>query len=436
MGTAAMAALLAPDVGTQQLPDTFPPLHDSQARVVAEAARFTVLNCGRRFGKTELAKRILAQCAIEGQRVAYCAPTYPMSHQFYREMVDACAGMTVGNEANRRIGFPGGGFIDIWSLENGGDRVRGQKYHCIVIDEAALILGLRNIWERVLRPTLTDYEGAAWLLSTPRRGSDFEWFYQRGQDDKDDEWASRTMTTADNPFIKAEEIAASRAGLSEQAFAQEYLADFAASDSELVYPEFDVRIHVSQPRVTWAQCKWRVAGIDPGGGDPTAVILLGVDDREHIHIYAPEFYRRGDVTPDMLVEFVNKADGIGKVQRIAVGETGGNLITNHFRRLGMPAAKAAMAKGEGLEYVRWALQHHVLTISPGCENLITEFGQYRWAHKRDPYGGDRYATSIPGDRHGDACDALRYALAAVIRQLRDARPVLIEQRKALPPNPR
>jgi phage terminase large subunit len=207
------------------------------------------------------------------------------------------------------------------------------------------------------------------------------------------------------------------------------MADFEASDSELVYPEFDPRRHVSSPRTSWADCKWRIAAIDPGGGDPTACYLVGVDKDERIQVYAPEFYRRSDVHPDMLVEFVAKADAVAKVQRIVIGETGGNLVTNHFRRLGYPAVKAEMAKGEGLEYVRWALQNGVISVDPGCENMIAEFGQYRWAQKRDPYEGDRYATSMPGDRHGDAMDALRYAVAAVIGQLRGARPYVVEQQR-------
>lgn len=409
------------------LPDTFPALHASQEKVVSEARRFNVANCGRRYGKTELGKRLLAECAVKGQRVAYLAPSYPMAHQFYREMVDSLAPTLTEREANRRLGFPSGGFIDIWSLENGGDRVRGQKYHRVVIDEAAMVLGLKHIWEKVVRPTLTDFKGDAWFLSTPRRGSDFEGFYRRSESDP--EWQSWTLTTAANPFIDPSEIEAARKSLSQQAFAQEYLADFEASDSELVYPEFDRRAHVAAPKAKWAECKWRVAAIDPGGGDPTACYLIGVDKDERMHVYAPEFYRRGDVTPDMLVEFVSRADQVAKVQRVVVGETGGNILTNHLRRVGLPAVKADMAKGEGLEYVRWVLQNRVLTVDPANENMIAEFGLYRWAQKRDPYEGDRYATSMPGDRHGDAMDALRYGVSAIIGQLRGARSHVIEQRR-------
>ncbi len=113
------------DTSSSALPDSFPALHASQLSVTTEAKRFNVANCGRRYGKTELGKRLLAESAIQGSRVAYLAPSYPMAHQFYREMVDSLSGLLTEREANRRLGFAGGGFIDIWSLENGGDRVRG-----------------------------------------------------------------------------------------------------------------------------------------------------------------------------------------------------------------------------------------------------------------------------------------------------------------------
>ena len=175
-----------------------------------------------------------------------------MASQFYRELDDALAGFVCGREANRRLELVGGGFIDFWSLENGGDRMRGQKYHRVVCDEAAMTTGLKHIWQKVIRPTLTDFRGDAWFLSTPRRGSDFEELYNLGLDPKDKEWSSFKVPTAitedgtaktavigsNNPWIAMNEdgtqnlaaaiaeLEAARKGSSAQAFAQEYLADF------------------------------------------------------------------------------------------------------------------------------------------------------------------------------------------------------------------
>ena len=404
----------AADTNSSALPESFPPPHESQLTVITEAKRFNVADCGRRYGKTELGKRLLAELAIQGSRTAYLAPSYPMAHQFYREMTDALYGLTQGNEANRRIGFPSGGFIDIWSMENGGDRARGQKYHRVVLDECALVIGLAGIWEKVIRPTLTDYKGDAWFLSTPRRGSEFESMFKRGQGDNA-EWKSWKLTTYDNPFIDREEIEAARQSLSEQAFAQEYLADFEASESDLVFPEFDRFMHVRKPTVSWAECKWRVIGIDPGGGDPTAVVPLGVSQTEHIHQYG-EFYRKGDVAIDDVMGYLGKLHELAPVHIIVVDPSAKGWV-EQLQRYGYPAYAANNARGAGLESVRFLLGNGRLTIGEDCTNSISEFGSYRWAKRRDQDTGERYATSTADDNHADAHDARRYACMAILNGL-------------------
>lgn len=390
----------------------FPSPHAAQQGILDNAARFNVVVCGRRWGKTELGKRLLAEAAIEGRRVAYLAPIYPMAHQFYREMLDTLAGHWSGREANKRIEFPSGGFIDIWSMEGGADRMRGQKYHRVVLDECAQVVGLTRVWELVVRPTLADYRGDAWFLSTPRRGSGFEEMYDR---DGHDGWRSWRMPTSSNPHISSEEIEAARQGSTEGAFAQEWLADFEASDSELVFPEFSPALHVRPAPVSWQECKWRIVGIDPGGGDPTAIVPIGVSQREHIHQYG-EFYRRGDVTLEMILIELAKFNSIAPIDRVFVGETNGNILINTLRRAGYPAFKADMRR-EGLETVRWVLQAGRLTIDPGAVNSIAEFRGYRWRQQRDMETGERYATSTAADNHADAMDARRYAIMGVIRGL-------------------
>lgn len=411
------------------LPESFPEPHTSQKLVIAEAKRFNVADCGRRYGKTELGKRLLAEKASQGARTAYLAPSYPMAHQFYREMVDALYGRTQGNEANRRIGFPGGGFIDIWSMENGGDRARGQKYHRVVLDECALVVGLAGIWEKVVRPTLTDYKGDAWFLSTPRRGSEFESMWKRGQSE-DPEWKSWKLTTYDNPFIDPSEIEAARQSLSEQAFAQEYLADFEASESDLVFPEFDASIHVRNAVARWAECKWRVVGIDPGGGDPTAVVPLGVSQTEHIHQYG-EFYRQGDVAIDDVMAYIGKLNEVAPLDMIVVDPSAKGWV-EQLQRYGFPAFPANNARGAGLESVRFMLGNGRLTIGPDCQRSIAEFRSYRWAKRRDMDTGERYATSTAEDHHADAMDARRYAVMAILNGLPSgtSKPVVLNFQRA------
>lgn len=374
---------------------------------------------------------------MQGKRTAYAPPIYPMAHQFYRELDADLGALVVRREANRRLELVGGGFIDFWSLENGGNRMRGQKYHRIVPDEAQEVPGLRHIWEKVMRATLTDYQGDAWFLGTPKRGGDFEHFFRLGQTGEED-WHSQRIPTAitrdgtaktevigtNNPYLALDasgqpdealaiaELESARRGLSAEAFASEYLADFEATDSELVYT-LDPNRTVTPAKVAWADCRWRVVGIDPGGGDPTAIVPLGVyvgPDGDRIHQYG-EFYRRGDVTVEMIAEYLAK---LGPVDFVFVGETGGNVLTNSLVQLGFPAMKADMRREEGIEHVRWLLGNGRLTISPECKDSIKEFDHYRWSRRRDGTG-EAYATRTPEWTHADAMDARRYAAVGILR---------------------
>jgi hypothetical protein len=114
----------------------------------------------------------------------------------------------------------------MWSLDN-PDTARGRAYARVVIDEAAAVPHLATAWEAVLQPTLIDYSGDAWFLSTPRGHNYFYTLWQRGMSGEP-EWFSWRMPTATNPHIPAEEIARAERTLPARVFAQEYRAEFIA----------------------------------------------------------------------------------------------------------------------------------------------------------------------------------------------------------------
>jgi hypothetical protein len=125
----------------------------------------------------------------------------------------------------RRFEFITGGTLDFWSLDK-PDAARGRKYKDVIIDEAAMIPNLMDAWQHVIRPSLADYEGGAWIFSTPKGRNGFWQMYQWGQDDHQPEWASWTIPTSANPFIPDTEIEAMRQTMPELVYQQEILALF------------------------------------------------------------------------------------------------------------------------------------------------------------------------------------------------------------------
>lgn len=209
-----------------------PAPHTAQRQVIAEASRFNVLSCGRRWGKTKLGIDRAVRAALAGYPVAWYAPIHKDAKEVWREVKWVLRDVTASkNEQEMRLELVTGGELVFWTLEN-PDSSRGRKYGRVIIDEAAKIAQLEYAWNYTIRPTLSDYRGDAWFLSTPKGRNYFYRLYLRGLDEPG--WQSWQMPTSANPHIAAEEIEDARRHLPAQAFEQEYLAAF-LEDAGLVF---------------------------------------------------------------------------------------------------------------------------------------------------------------------------------------------------------
>lgn len=205
---------------------TLPSPHAGQRRILREKKRFNVIDCGRRFGKTNIGTSLELEPALEGFPVGWFAPSYKYLIEVWREIVRTLQPVIAEKSVSeKRLQLITGGVIDFWSLED-PDAGRSRKYKRAIVDEAAKARHLKQAWLESIRPTLTDYEGDAFFLSTPKGLNYFHDLYQLGQDPLDEEWMSWKMPTSTNPYIKPAEIEAARKSLPERVFRQEYLAEF------------------------------------------------------------------------------------------------------------------------------------------------------------------------------------------------------------------
>lgn len=169
---------------------------------------------------------LLVDKAIDGGMVGWFSPTYRMLNEVWKAIHETTRPLhSRVSLQEHRIELITGGVIDCWSLD-AYDSVRGRKYHRVVIDEAAMVPDLGDAWQAAIRPTLTDYRGDAFFLSTPKGINFFHECYSRGVDDTQDEWQAWHAPTTANPYIDPAEVEAARVELPEQVFRQEYLAEF------------------------------------------------------------------------------------------------------------------------------------------------------------------------------------------------------------------
>lgn len=253
-------------------------LHPGQQRILADKARFRCISAGRRFGKTLLAVEWLALMeggAVDGNPVAFFAPTYKLLLDVWTDMERTLKPVTrKANKTEMRLDLITGGKVDFWTLED-PDAGRGRKYARLVIDEAAHARNLQVAWEQAISPTLTDYQGDAWFISTPKGLNYFHVLFRRGMDQEQPDWSSFHMPTTINPHISPAEVERYRAELPALVFAQEYLAEFVTFGAGLVKP--DMIIDGACPPDLPVVLGVDLAISEKQGADWTAIVALSRD---------------------------------------------------------------------------------------------------------------------------------------------------------------
>ena len=212
----------------RQIDIRLPALHEAQVTIKREARRYNVPCCGRRFGKTLFCNELKLDKLLEGEPIAYMTPTYKMLEDVWRSDKELLGPIIrEKSEQERRIETVTGGVLDMWSLDN-PDAIRGRRYKRVIIDEAASVKNLEEIWNQIVRPTLIDpgMYGDAWFPSTPKGMNGYYKLHLLGRDAENTEWKSWHFTSYDNPFLDPLELDVMRATMTERDYKQEILAEF------------------------------------------------------------------------------------------------------------------------------------------------------------------------------------------------------------------
>lgn len=258
------------------LPLVLPSLYPAQQRIRDDAARFNVLDIGRRAGKTYMGIHLVLEYAAQGWPVGWFAPNYKYLLEVWQTLARATRDHASKiNATERRIELTNGAVIECWTLDGGDDPGRSRRYKLAVIDEAALAPNLKAAWEEAIRATLTDMEGDAWFLSTPKGLNYFYELFGRGQDRVGyPDWRSWQMPSSVNPFLPPAEIEAAARELPESTFRQEYLAEFLQSEGAVFR---NIAANLTAPVTRWPAHEGHliVAGADWGRShDFTALSLV------------------------------------------------------------------------------------------------------------------------------------------------------------------
>ena len=377
--------------------------HPGQLEVHNSDARFKVLSAGRRWGKTRLGVNECIDAAVKGGRAWWVSPTYKTSEVGWRPLRQI-ARKIPGAEirlGDRQVNLPGGGFVAVRSADN-PDSLRGEGLDFVVMDECAFMQ--REAWTEAIRPALSDRQGKALFISTPKGRNHFWELYQKGINGEEG-WQSWTFPTISNPFIQASEIEAAKRDLPEMIFRQEYLAEF-IDDSGGVFRRVQDAA-VLEPQEPDAN-KQYVAGVDVASSiDFTVVSIMDVKSKEMV--FMDRFNRVDYNVLENRLEALYKRWHLDsmKIEANSIGQP----VIDHLYAKGLsiiPFTTTSATKQAIIQGLQSAFEHGEIRIinDPVLVGELLSFES-----KRSPSGGFSY--SAPSGMHDDTVMSLAIAWSAL-----------------------
>ena len=214
-------------------------LHPCQLQVFNDPHRFKVVAAGRRFGKSRLAAWTLLIQALKSTEkdCFYVAPTFQQAKDIMWGMIKELGHEVIAaaHENTAVLTLVNGRKIYLKGSDR-PDTLRGVGLAYVVLDEYADMKA--NVWEQIIRPALSDVQGGAMFIGTPKGRNHFYELYKLGESGRNEEWTAFHYTSYDNPLIPKKEIEAAKESMSSFAFRQEFMSSFEAASRDLFKPEW------------------------------------------------------------------------------------------------------------------------------------------------------------------------------------------------------
>lgn len=200
--------------------------------------RFSVVVVHRRGGKTVDMINVLVNAALHNNRgnarYAYVAPYMKQAKQVAWDYVKEFTFMIPGihyNESELSVAFPNGAKLRLYGADN-ANSMRGLYFDGVVLDEYADMKPY--VWGEVLRPTLSDHQGWAIFIGTPKGINAFHELFHKSA--LKDNWFTTTLLPQDTNAISDEELRLAEESMSPEQFRQEFLCDWNASTHNTLIP--------------------------------------------------------------------------------------------------------------------------------------------------------------------------------------------------------
>lgn len=363
------------------------------------------MNWGRRSGKTTtFAYEALGTAlTIDNARVSYYAQTFGDARDIAWDIFLEVFGeaVTKKNETLLEITVRNlkGGTSKIllkgWESVVTSNKGRGTENDLLLLDEVAFCRGFDEYWDTVLDPTILTTKGRVVFGSTPDGFNHFYDLCTKAQ--VNDNWFYSHATSYDNPFNEHEWLENKKKEITEDKFAQEYMADFRKQEG-LVYKEFKRENHIYKllPERQYVET---IAGVDFGYTNPACILTIK-KDYDGGYWVVDEWYKSGKTNQ----EIVEYAKSLG-IDAFYPDPAEPDRI-EEMSRAGLYVKEVNKDVKKGIDSIRNLFKSNRLHIHENCKHLIWELETYAYKARRS----DSNAPEDPIKENDHCVDALRYAL--------------------------
>lgn len=401
---------------------------EHQALIHRSLKRWNVLVCHRRFGKTvlcvaELIDKAL-RCKLIRPRFAYIAPLYRQAKQASWDYLKAYTEPIPGArafESELRVDLPNDGRVQLFGADN-PDALRGFYLDGVILDEYALMPP--RLWSEVIRPALTDREGWAIFIGTPKGRNAFCELYDSAK--ADGSWYAAMFKASETGIIPRPELEAARLQMTEDQYEQEFECSFQAAILGSYYGKIINQLEKvgRLTRVVWEPTLPVYTAWDLGMDDATAIWFFQQHKRE---VRLIDYYENAGVGLDHYVQHMREkpytyAEGGAILPHdVAVKELGtGRSRREVLEGLGVRVSVAPrLSLNDGIGAARMLLPRCWFDTEK-CKRGLEALRQYQREYDDEM---KKFRDKPLHDWTSHAADAFRY-LAVGMRETEPYRPIV------------
>lgn len=303
------------------------------------------------------------------------------------------------------------------------DRLRGIEIGSFWIDEGRLFP--KNIWDITLgRLRAKNAPLKGWVTTTPNGFDYLYWYFVKKTHPKNKKLLNNPHdygyfmgSTFDNPFTPEEYKQNLRSQLAGKFARQELYGDFVGFEGQ-VYDNFRHSIHIHKIPET-RKFKKIIAGADFGFTNPTAALIVGLDNDDRVYVLK-EYYRKRQDVDDLINWLKFQQDNFcGKISAIYADPSEPNFIMRmNSAGLQTIPANNEIIPGITTVYSLFEVREDGfprLFINESCQNLIDELNSYRYAEEKE----SKESKELPIKVNDHACDSLKYLCHSYFRDRKE-----------------